>query len=479
MRFFAVQIVLGIVCRAQSELDGCQAEIPKSAIIYRSGSAGYSVDCSAVAPTPTTAFTFKGSGRRMFASLLQTEGAADQSSSLCFSGPGTNEGLTTAASATLKLNGVHVIRGVKIDEIANNKKPSSVRLGSRDTENSPLEYYVSNSDEASSASWSNLPLGNTVSFEKDVAGEFVQLFPAIPPEATSANGYGFAVTFTGCQASLTASVSFEFETSKTAIVRQFKTVSAFTDKLSEFICNMVGFTSRPDKCARVLFAGIREFSKQNPVAGQLAPTSIPMIEVFFRILPPSSSCVACDSAGTVQVKLQDALKDPKSTQSLTIHALATWIQDADPYTCYNKICDDGSLCFNGACIATSNLQSQSAAQLAIVSTLTTGTNIDSILTLQPLNVISTADQISGVLTFSKTPAPPGQLPNNNNNIKNGPVGGTVTTQTPVTTNDQTFLQRFLIPISVAGGVALVIVGLIGFKMYKRSQLAAEQLERQV
>ena len=107
----------------------------------------------------------------------------------------------------------------------------------------------------------------------------------------------------------------------------------------------------------------------------------------------------------------------------------------------------------------------STADAELSVQMQSASQIDKTLQLSPLNVISDADQLSGVLKFSSTPIDPGTMLAVNK--QTGQVTAAVTTAPDSTSNDS-FLQRYMIPIAVGGGFVVIVGSLLGYKAYKRA-----------
>lgn len=474
MRYYALPFLSFVLARA-AETDGCGSVIAKSAISYLTPSTGYSVTCSS---STQTSFALK-KHRHTFESLLETEKATDETTNVCFTASESTSDLAPYVQANLVAS--YVIRGIDLIDITSLSsgltKPASVKLGAMPSSSDTPDLYASKSDLSSGMTWSNLAVNGHQDFDVDVSGQYLRLFPKIADSATSATGYSLGFILYGCEASLTALVSFEFKTSENAVIRQFAKLSVFIDKLTEFVCYIAGFTTSPASCPRILFADIEE-DQLSVSTGGVGPSQLPIIRMKYRILPPGSNCVDCRPASVVQSKLAADLQDSSSKARSILTAVETWIEDPDPYACYNKVCADGTLCFNGVCVSAANLEAQAAAQIAVTKELKSGSSIDNELKkLTPLDVIADADQTSGILTFAKTPIAPGTVLTVNK--ETGQVAPQSADSAPVTTSSDSFLQRFLIPISVAGGVAVIILGLLGYKMYTRSLLAVDQRDRSV
>jgi hypothetical protein len=123
------------------------------------------------------------------------------------------------------------------------------------------------------------------------------------------------------------------------------------------------------------------------------------------------------------------------------------------------------------------MEAITAANAQIDTQLLSAAQIDQTLQLSPLSVISGADQSSGILTFLKAAVTPGTVlkASSDTSSGSGAIGPKSSSSSPETpSSDESFLKRFLIPISVGSGVLLIIAGLIGWRFYKRSQMTAAQ-----
>jgi hypothetical protein len=463
MRAIVFPVLAGLA--SGSEPDGCRDPIRRASTVYVTGSPGYTVDCPALAASYSQMSYASPRQGHVFQSLLQSK-RVDPIFDICFSGSESASQLTTAPYVEVNLDGAYVIRGLDFSTLSGRsgiRTPASLSFNARRTDSGQSSWFVSQTDADSGSAWSALAVGPHQLLDSDIAGQFLRVFPKLTASDTAANNYGFGFELYGCSASSTASVSFQFKTSQTAVVQQFSKLSIFVGQLSQFVCLVTKFVTAPGSCSRIVYAGIKSGSVANPLSG-VGPSTLPTIEVTYRILPPSSRCTDCRTAAVVQAQLASDLGDPNSRASSIMKALETWIEDPNPYTCYNKICSDGTLCINGVCVKPADLEGQAAAQLAVQAQITSGSQIDNTLQLSPLNVISEADQTTGILTFNKTPVKAGTVLTNAGQT-------TATTVAPSSTNEETFLQRFLIPISVAGGVVVAIGGILAWKAYSRSHPA--------
>ena len=432
-------------------------------MVYVSGSSGYSIDCSG--GSSTSSFGLKKQGV-LHSSFLESK-RVDPIIDVCFAGSGSTSQLSTAPFVDIQLDGAYIVRGVDFSglSVGNPVLPQSWAFNTRQSDSGMSTWFLTQKDADAAAAWSNLPLGSNQQLDTDIAGQYIRVVPKLDASAMSASGYGFGFELFGCSVAATSLVSFQFKSSKSAILQQYKSTSAFVTQLTQFVCLITKFTTAPGSCARVVYSSIAEGSVTNPLWSGVGPTTLPTIEVTYRILPPSSTCVDCRTASVVQSQLASDLSTPSSRASSIMRALDAWVEDPDPYTCYNKVCDDGKLCVNGACVGPSELETQTASQLAIDSQIQSSSQIDNTLQLSPLSVIADADQTSGVLSFSKTPVQAGTVVKVSSQTNEVQASAAVAPTT--TSSQQTFLQRFMIPISVASGVALLIAGIVFWKVYTK------------
>lgn len=425
-------------------------------MVYVSGSPGYVIDC----PASSSMLQMRG-GKTT--SMLESR-RVDPVIDVCFQGSGSVSQLSTAAFAEVQLDGDYVIRGIDFTPISSQSKPVNMAINARETTDGTANWYVSQSDANSGAAWTKLPFAANPTLDTDVAGQFIRVMPNLPADASSASGYGFGFELYGCPVTGTSLISFQFKSSKSAIIQRFTTLSSFLNQLSTFLCYITKFTTAPAACERLVYADMTEGSTPN-VLGGIGPATIPTIEITYRVLPPSSKCTDCRSASTVQSQLAAELATTTSKSSQILRALDTWIEDSDPFTCYNKVCGEGLLCVNGACVSPLDMKSISQADAELSVQMQSASQIDKTLQLSPLSVISDADQTSGVLTFSRTAIDPGTILAVSK--RTGQVTATVTTAPDSTSNDS-FLQRYMIPIAVGGGFVLTVGSILGYKAYMRA-----------
>jgi hypothetical protein len=425
-------------------------------MVYVSGSPGYVVDC----PASSSMMQIRG-GKT--SSLLESH-RVDPVVDVCFQGAGSTSQLSTAAFAEVQLDGDYVIRGIDFTPISSMSRPVNMAINARENSDGTATWYVAQADANSGAAWTKLPFAANPQLDTDVAGQFIRVMPNLPAEATAASGYGFGFQLYGCPVTGTSLISFQFKSSKQAIIQRFTTISSFLNQLSTFLCYINKFTTAPAACDRLVYADMTEGTTPNVLSG-IGPATIPTIEITYRVLPPASNCVDCRSAATVQSQLASELATTTSKSSQILRALDTWIEDSDPFTCYNKVCGEGLLCVNGACVSPLDMQSISTADAELSVQMQSASQIDKTLQLSPLNVISDADQLSGILRFSSTPIDPGTMLAVSK--RTGQVTAAVTTAPDSTSNDS-FLQRYMIPIAVGGGFVVIVGSLLGYKAYKRA-----------
>lgn len=466
---FAISL-LGSV-HASGEIDGCRNSIRRASMVYVNGSPGYGIDCT----SPASSLAFMRGGRSY--SLIESR-RVDPVIDVCFQGSGSTSQLSTAPFVEVQLDSTYVIRGVDFSALSSQSPPVSLAINARSTYDGSAGWFVSQSDSNSGAAWTNLVVGPNQQLDTDLAGQYVRVMPNLPASASnSANGFGFGFELYGCSVAGTSLISFQFKSSRAAIIQKFNRIDAFLTQLTSYVCYITKFTTAPGSCSRILFAELSEGTTPNTLSNGIGPSTIPTIEVTFRVLPPGPSCVDCRTASTVQAQLSAdlALRSTKSSQIL--RALDAWIEDSDPFSCYNKVCAAGTLCVNGACVTASEMEAITAANAQIDTQLLSAAQIDQTLQLSPLSVISGADQSSGILTFLKAAVTPGTVlkASSDTSSGSGAIGPKSSSSSPETpSSDESFLKRFLIPISVGSGVLLIIAGLIGWRFYKRSQMTAAQ-----
>jgi hypothetical protein len=470
--FIAAPILLS---SASTDSDGCWVAFPPSTVISVSGSNGYSVDCALVVPATSMMVSKQFRSNAPMQAFLETDKRHRSLSSdleICLQASNSTD-VSVSPFAQFVLGGSYVVRGVAFSDSPVTGLATPVgytvniasTLGSADS-----VWYVNQTDSDSSKTWSRLPAGVPTMFDTDLVGSVLKVFPVVATASATQNGFG--VTMYGCQVERTAIVSFKFQSSESAIKQRFNSISGFVSQLTSYVCVVTRLSSVPGPCSRILFADIVESSSSNPnvtAVTPFQPTTLPSLELFFRILPPNlKTCTDCRSAETVQSDLGAELSDLKSPGSRIMKAIDVWIQDSDPYTCYAKQCAAGTLCVNGVCVTPSDLAAQQATAVSLESDISfADTSFDSILNMSPLDVIDGVDQTQGLIRFAATAPPAGKV-----HVMNGAV--LETTPAPSTTSEESPIQRFFIPICVLGGVILVVSILLGWRMYKRSQLSETQ-----
>jgi hypothetical protein len=304
--------------------------------------------------------------------------------------------------------------------------------------------------------------------EVDLSGSFVKVFPKTPV-TVEAGSLGFGIKLMGCPVSDTAVISFRFKSSKKSIIGRFGRISSFITDMTNYVCVMTSLSSSPSPCSRIVFADLEEQESPNPdysASSSFQPKTIPTIEIFFRILPGDPfSCSDCRSPKTIQKDLESLLEQADSYGSNILRAIDVWIEDPDPYTCYSKICPEGSLCVDGVCVTPLELLAQQAAgqQLDSPVSLKSASDIDRILNLTPLQVIPGVDQTRGIIVFSKSRAATSSGVN--------PRVSAAESSTTTISDLPSFWQRFMIPILVVSAFTLIIIGLIAWKAYSRTSHA--------
>ena len=464
---FAPLLVLPL---AAAEKDGCWAPIPASSVISVGGSPGYMVGCSSESgPLSFVRGREKFKHRRGRSSFLQQDGGEDdQLIQVCFTGSGSSSTMTQMAYAEVTLSEDFVVRGV---DFTASSVANKFTVNSRNSQSEDPEWFVSISDSDSGAPWTKISVGSTSQFDSDFSGQYVRLVPALSAGET-ASGTSFQAELFGCSSSHTALVSFKFSSSKSAIITRFGKMSSFITELAQYVCQITKFTKRPATCPRVLYADIADGVNPNPASDGIAPAQLPFVEVYFRILPPASDCSDCRDATSVQIQLSKELSDTSSNAYKMLQAIDQWIEDEDPYTCFNKQCPSGTLCVNGACVTPMDLMTQ---QQALSSRLgetqfASPAQLDLTLQLSPLEVIQGVDASAGKLSFSSKPILPGSVL-----TARGSTGLTpAASPAPSTTSIDSFISRFFIPIVVLGSITLLILALIGYKVYRRQYLTEEQ-----
>ncbi len=450
---------------ARSDSDGCWTAFTPVIVQTVQGSTGYSVVCSASsADSASFAVSHKGRPFRVHHSFLETDkrSSTDQFD-ICFAASDSASS-SDAVYAQFSLSGQYVIRGAVFADspIASLATPESYSFNVLPSASSTSsKWYVSQKDADSASSWSLLVGGSVTNrFDSDVVAKTIKIFPSFSTASADSNGFG--VSFYGCPVENTALVSFKFQSSKSAITARFGTVSGFITQLTQYVCLVAKLVPTPTTCAQMVYADMVESSSANPNATSslpLQPTSLPSLEVFYRVLPPNAStCTDCRVPDVIQSDLVTELNNPVSAGSAIMNAIDVWIQDSDPYTCYAKQCAAGTLCVNGVCVTPGELAATQATQISLQSAVNfSNTNFDSILNLAPLSVIEGIDQTAGLITFASTATPVG-------NVAIG--DSSAATAAPSTTSDSSPTKRFFIPIVVVSSVAAVIIALLAWRMYK-------------
>lgn len=463
----------------RSSSSGCSDPIPAIAITSLSGSTGYSIECTGLAATtisPDQYAEYEHYADEDYVApnfverrhkkhplqnhlgksfLRKTRRLDDSIKNICFTSS------TEASMGFLDVNfdADYVIRSIDFEPIpAALFTPTGFALNSQEI-GGGASWYVSQADAGSA--WTSVPIGSTSEFTTDFASKNLHVFPKT--NTPGLNGNAFSAQFRGCLASNTAMVSFRFTASLQSIKTRFGSISVFVDNLQEHVCLMTKLVSTPQACSRILFANIQETAQPSDSSdGVIRPSTVPNVEVYFRVLPPNlRDCADCRSAAAVQANLVADLATPTSAGAALLRAVDSWIADADPYLCYQKACPTGTLCVSGVCVTPSNLVlSQAESTAPETTTFTSGTEFDSILNMSPLDVIDGVDQSAGRLVFNHVP------------VSAGVVVGTTGTTTPTTTSSDDFLDRYFIPIVVLSSIGGLILIFIGFKVYQRSQLTA-------
>jgi hypothetical protein len=463
-----ISFVVGTV-----ENDGCMTPISRASISSVSGSTGFDITC----PSQPTAASLHHKGEshvhrsRRLASFLQVDDPNEVK--VCMQGPGSPSDLSQAAFADLALDDTYVIRRADFTQstFTSFYSPTSFSLNARALPSSQSGWYTSLTDADSGTPWTKL-VDSSGAFDSDVAGKYVRVFPSVVTQ--TANGNAFGVVLYGCPISGTVLISFTFKSSKTAIISRFGKLSAFVNQLTNHVCLITKFTNIPAPCPRILFATMTEGSQPNPAAteGAIEPTTLPSLEVFFRILPPDTkTCADCRSASAVHTGLLDDINTDGSKAKAILQAIDLWIEDPDPYSCYATVCPAGTLCVNNRCVTPTEIVAQGQAETILNQAFESSGSIDSILKFPPLQVIEGVDRTKGGLIFSNSAVTPGAvLAVSSSGTKISQASET----TPVTTSsDESFLDRFLIPIIVGSVLGAIIVGLVGYKVYKRTYLTEE------
>ena len=463
---------------AALEADGCWKPIPASSISVVGGSDGYTVACpgsdyySLTAHDESGPFTHLKRKPTHFHSFLQTDKTDPSVINVCMTGSLSSQ-MTAVGYAEVTLSGPFVIRGADFSPspVASFNSPTAFTVNARAGPATDAEWYASQPDADSGTPWTKLT-GSTGSFDTDLAGQFVRIVPAV--STPSASGNGFGAKLYGCSVAETMLISFRFKSSRSAIVTRFGKLSLFIRHLTEHVCMITKFSPTPALCPRILFADLVEDTNSNPAPGAIAPSVLPTVEVFFRVLPADpSSCTDCRSAENVQQQLVTALNTAGSSEAAVVQAIDVWIEDADPYTCYGKVCQEGSLCVNGVCVTPFDLVAQQSMDASTPVQFLSGGSIDQILNLSPLNVIANVDQTAGILSFATTPVKAGAV----QSVQGGGSVALAAEAQPVSTSTESdFIKRFLIPIVAGSAAVLIILVLIGFKLYERRMLTPEVQE---
>ena len=493
MNFQLLAMALATALASISSDDGCYVPIRGVSVLSIQGSAGYSASCTTaettVAPTEAPVETTEASeytealllhekrhsGLHPFArklrtnrgpfqrhlSLLEREEAVDDSVKTVCMTASEEADLGAVPYAEFSLDAQYVIRGFAFTAgPATYYEPTSYTLNGRSDQTAAVAWYASQTDADSGTPWTSVS-GSVGPLDVDFSGVYFQIFPKSPTSTVS--GTAFSVQLLGCAVSQTAMISFRFKSSKSAISARFGKLSTFVTSLTEHVCLMTKLTRTPQACGRIVFAELQETTEVNSVDGgtPIQPSKVPNVEVYFRVLPPNlSTCTDCRDAATVQSNLLTDLSTSTSAGAALLRAIDTWIEDADPYMCYQKTCPSGSLCVSGVCATPSEIAVTEAEGTSMESKFTSAADIDQILNLSPLNVIEGVDQTAGALSFSGTPK----------------VAGTMQTDatapaTPTTSSsEESFIQRFFIPILAISIVAGLLLVLIGYRFWARSRL---------
>ena len=496
MRFLFLTLLNSLTSAAADETDGCWKQIPNSAIVAVSGSAGYSVACTSTSPTadstpptdpsePLTVvevgdFTDRRRVRhrgplRAQGSLLQDSPSQERPYQVCLN-PSSAASSESAGSMSSKfqLSAVYVVRGVAVYDPSDSSTtaPSGFTFNTQSSSpTSDSEWYSSLTDQDSAHPWSTLSVGKTNMLDTDVSGKYINVFPKLSDTSSGpATSTAFGITFMGCTVEQTSLVSFRFQSSKNAIAARFGVVSAFITQLTNYVCLMSGFVTAPRACSRIVFADMQEASAPNPdltADAPFQPKTITTLEVFFRILPPNIyGCTDCRSADVVQTSLETDLQNANSRNSQILQAIDAWIADPDPFLCHSKTCPSGYLCVGGVCLTAMDVLSKEATNLGIDSSTLfhNSTLMDLILNLSPLQVIAGIDQSQGRIIFSNNPPSAGTI--------TGAAASPAATEAAVKSDDESFMQRFKIPIIVVSVFTLIILGILGWKAYSRINTSA-------
>jgi len=494
-------LVLTFLCPfivGADESDGCWKQIPNAAIVSVQGSSGYSVTCTPVA-TPTTAASaavvsdaastpltavevgdFKDRRRVRHrgplrvhhpqGSLIQDSASDTTLYQVCLTP--SDSAPTGSMSAQFQLTSQYIVRGAAIYDPSTPSAltPSGFTLNTQSTSTSDSVWYSSITDQDSGNPWSTLPVDVSNMFNRDMSGQYINVFPKLFSASSSSpapTSTAFGISFMGCTVEQTALVSFRFQSSKNAIASRFGLVSTFISDLTNYVCLMSGFVTSAGPCSRIVYADMEESTSPNPdltADTPFQPQTVTTLEVFFRILPPNIyACTDCRSAQNVQTSLETDLQNPSSKNAQILQAIDAWIADPDPFMCHSKTCPAGYLCVDGVCLTAMDVLNKEATSLSVDSAtlFQNSTTMDQILNLSPLQVITGVDQSQGRIVFSNNPPAAGTIA--------GTVSSAAAESTSSTTDDESFVQRFMIPIIVVSVFTLAILGILGWKAYTRMQ----------
>jgi len=476
-----------LIAATNGDNSGCWKEIPNAIVESIKGSSGFTVDCPTTGGPLAASMVvtrhkrpFRPGHHPMPISLIQ------RSAPVSFRDPPLQVCMQASDSATedaspgfvdIKLSSQYVIRGAAIYDGATGgyATPSQFTLNMRSQDDQTTgvsEWYSSLMDQDSGAPWTPIISGVMDEFGIDLAGSYVKIFPKSTTASKSLSGSGFGIKLMGCPVDQTSVISFRFKSSKKSIIQRFGHISSFINDLTNYVCLMTRLSSSPSPCPRLVYADLQEQSAPNPdftPSTAIQPDTIPTVEVFFRILPSDPyTCNDCRSAQVIQSDLQTDLLSPTSYGSNILKSIDVWIEDPDPYTCYAKTCPEGSLCVDGVCVTPLEIWAQKAAgqQLEEKIPFTSSDDIDKLLNTPMLQVIPGVDTSRGMIVFSNTVAPAGSA---------STPAITKSASESITGDDsgESFLQRFMIPIIVVSTFTAIIIGLIIWKFFNRTQSGSQ------
>lgn len=478
--FLQVAIIIFISSLAVLANDsGCTDPIMGASFVSMTGSQGYGVACTSAPTTVITQKMFREHKKRgpFRVSFLDRQGhlslhrdvlnVTDSLQSVCLSASAVASS-SDVAYVEFSLDSQYVVQGMTFGSNSKDSfyHPSGYTVNSKSGPQSPIvNWYASLVNADSGTPWTTLSADATNGpFDTDFSGQTFRIFPKVA--TATIGGNSFTVQFLGCPVEQTAMVSFRFKASISSITDRFGKFSTFINDLTEQVCVMTRLSSVPELCPQIVYASVVELESSAASVSnsttQFVPITVPNVEVFFRILPPKlSTCTDCRDAQTIQTNLQTDLATSASPGAALLRAIDTWIEDSEPYLCYQKTCPSSTLCVSGVCVSPSDLAASQAAEDTQISTFGSAAQFDQILNLSPMAVIDGADQTAGQLVFTGVPVAAGAVHTTEANQN---------TAAPATTSTDDFISRFFIPLIVIASLGGLILILIAWKMWNRSTL---------